>query len=285
MRPVPLDRLDDLVDALLAGGDGLEHRRLPRTVGPRREREHVRQLAGGLRGALAVRLVDHVDVADLEDPGLRGLDAVTHARRHQHERAVRLPGDLDLGLPDADGLQQDHLAPRRRQHAQRLRRGPRQTAEMAARRHRADVDPLVLGVGTHADAVAQERPTGVRRRRIDREHADAHAAGAVGTDERRRGRRLPDARRTGQPDDVGVPDPDERRHHVPQQGRRVLDETDEPGDRAAVPVAGPRDEIGDVGHGRKPTDVAELRCLTERQPTLMMRASPCPPPPQSAAAP
>ena len=48
----------------------------------------VRSSRAGAVGALAVGLVDGVHVADLEDARLRGLDAVAHARREQHERGV-----------------------------------------------------------------------------------------------------------------------------------------------------------------------------------------------------
>ena len=44
------------------------------------QREHVAQLPADLVGAVAVGLVDHEDVADLQDAGLGGLDAVAHAR-------------------------------------------------------------------------------------------------------------------------------------------------------------------------------------------------------------
>ena len=53
---------------------------LPGALGALGQREHRAQLAADLVGAVAVGLVDDVDVADLEDPGLRGLDAVAHAR-------------------------------------------------------------------------------------------------------------------------------------------------------------------------------------------------------------
>ena len=51
-----------------------------------------------LVGALAVGLVDHEHVADLEDAGLRGLDAVAHAGREEHDGGVGQRRDLDLAL-------------------------------------------------------------------------------------------------------------------------------------------------------------------------------------------
>ena len=53
------------------------------------EGDHGAQLAGRGVGAVAVGLVDDVDVADLEDPGLGGLDAVAHARAPAARRWCR----------------------------------------------------------------------------------------------------------------------------------------------------------------------------------------------------
>ena len=77
---VLLERRHHVVDALALAGDRLDDLRLPRALGPLGQREHRAQLAAYLVGAVAVGLVDHVEVADLEDPGLRRLDAVAHAR-------------------------------------------------------------------------------------------------------------------------------------------------------------------------------------------------------------
>ena len=127
--------------------------------------------------------------ADLEDARLGRLDAVAHARREQHQRGVGQRGDLDLGLPDPDGLDQDDVAAGGVEHAQRLRRGPRQPAEVPAGGHRADVDAACRARGpasapgrraarrrrTASDGstastptrlpCARSRPTSARRRR------------------------------------------------------------------------------------------------------------------------
>ena len=81
-------------------------------------------------------------------------------------------GDLDLALPDADGLDQDHVAAGGVEHPQRLRGRPGQPAEVAARGHRPDVDVAVERVVLHPHPVAEQRAAGERRRRVDREHAD-----------------------------------------------------------------------------------------------------------------
>ena len=204
--PVLVERLDHLVDALAARGDGLDDRRPP-APGPRASPrpEHVAQVADGGVGAVAVGLVDHEHVGDLQDAGLRRLDAVAHAGREQHDRGVGQRGDLDLGLADADRLDQHHVAAGGVQHPDRLRRGPGQAAEVAAGGHRADVDAGVGGVVLHPDPVAEQRAAGERRRRVDGQHADPLPALAVARATSADGRgRLADAGRPGQADDVGA---------------------------------------------------------------------------------
>ena len=105
--------------------------------------DHRPQVAAGLVGALAVGLVDDEDVADLQDPGLRGLDAVAHPGRQQDDGGVRQPGDLDLALADADGLDEHHVEARRRParaapagSSRRGRRGARARPSSGCRRPR-----------------------------------------------------------------------------------------------------------------------------------------------------
>ena len=176
--------VDDVVDALPARGDGLDDRRRPRVArrtGPRARPSVIMWRSSRDRGvgAVAVGLVDHEDVADLEDAGLRRLDAVAHAGREQHDRGVGGAGDLDLALPDADGLDEDDVAAGGVEHAERLRRRPGQTAEVPARGHRADEHAGVGRVVLHAHPVAEQGAAGERRRRVDREHADPLTARAV----------------------------------------------------------------------------------------------------------
>ncbi len=170
-----------------AGGDGLDDRRAPVAGAPGlAEAEHVVQLAGGGVRAVAVGLVDDVHVADLQDSGLGRLDAVAHAGGEEDHRRVGLRGDLDLGLADADRLHEDHVAARRVQDADRLRGRPGESAEVAARRHGADVHAGVGGVLGHPDAVAEQRAAGERRGRVDGEDADPLALPPVRGHQRRR---------------------------------------------------------------------------------------------------
>ena len=79
---------------------------------------------------------------------------------------------LDLALPRADRLEEDDVLARRVEDEQRLQRRLGETAEMAARPHRADEDAGVEEVVGEADAVAEQRAVRERARRVDRDDAD-----------------------------------------------------------------------------------------------------------------
>ena len=144
----------------------------------RRGHQHRAQLGRGPLRARLVALVDHDEVGHLEQAGLDRLDLVAHLGRLEDDRRVRRGRDLDLALPGPDGLDEDQVEPGRVEHRGRRRRGRRQPAGVPARRHRADEDVAVVGVGLHPHAVAEQRPTGDRARRIDRD--DAPPSGRAG---------------------------------------------------------------------------------------------------------
>ena len=74
----------------------------------------------------------------------------------EHDR-VGVVDDVDLGLADADRLDEDVLLAGGVHQQHRLERRLRQAAERAAARHRADVDALVEEVLGEPDAVAEQR--------------------------------------------------------------------------------------------------------------------------------
>ena len=80
------------------------------------------------------------------------------------------------------------------EHAQRLRGGPGEPAEVAAAGHRADVDVGVERVVLHPHPVTEQRAAGERRRRVDGEDADPLALLAKRADEGVGGGGLADAR-------------------------------------------------------------------------------------------
>ncbi len=164
--------------------------------------------------------------------------------------------------PDADGLDEHHVAAGGVEHPQRLRRRPGQPAEVAAGGHRADVDRRVERVVLHPHPVAEQRAARERRGRVDREHADPLVGRAQRLHQRVGRGGLADARRAGDADDLGVPGVRrEAGHHLAQQRRGVLDQRDQPRHRPGLAVAGPLDQVRDVGRlpRRRPTGVVVTR--------------------------
>ncbi len=108
--------------------------------------------------------------------------------------------DLDLGLPDADGLDQHDVAAGAVEHPYRLRRGGGQPAQVPTGRHRPDVDAWVGRVVLHPDPVAEDRSAGERAGRVDGQHADPFAGRSQRPYQLVCGGRLADAGRAGQAD-------------------------------------------------------------------------------------
>ena len=107
MRPVGVERGGQGIDALVLVGFGHEHRDLP--LGRRPQLQHRLQLGLHAQRSLAIGFVHHEDVRDLEQSGFHHLHRVS-GLRHQHDddRARELH-DVELGLADPDGFDQDSI--------------------------------------------------------------------------------------------------------------------------------------------------------------------------------
>ena len=128
---VTVGRLHDVVDAPRLGGRGQHHRGRPGELG---QTDAAPQLAGEAIGAGAIGLVDHEQIGDLEQPGLHRLDRVARLRRQNDEDGV---GDLhhtELGLPDADGLDDDAIEADEIEQIDDLGRRRREAPEVTAAR-------------------------------------------------------------------------------------------------------------------------------------------------------
>src|SRR5579859_4941131 len=136
-RPVLVHGGEDVLDPFALRRDRAYDDRAPLARAALAERDHALDVAVRRVGAVPVPLVDHEDVADLEDVGLHRLDRVTHARAQYHDLRIRERGHLDLGLADPDGLDEYHVAAGALQDAYRLGRGGGEAAELATRGHRA----------------------------------------------------------------------------------------------------------------------------------------------------
>jgi hypothetical protein len=117
--------------------------------------QHLLQLRDHARRAVAVGLVHHEDVGDLEQAGLHHLHRVARLGHQDDDDGVGEPHDVELGLPDTDGLHQHDVDAERIQQTHPIARRARQAAVATARGQAPDEHAGIEGVGLHADAVAQ----------------------------------------------------------------------------------------------------------------------------------
>ena len=159
------------LDALAARRLGAQDRHPP-AAGIVGEGEHAAHLAHHRFGHRVIGLVDDDDVGDLHHPRLQRLDRVAGAGHQRQDDRVGVIDDVDLGLADADGLDQDVVLAGRVHHQRHLQGGLREPAERAARGHRADEDAGVEEVVGEADAIAEQGAAGEGAGGVDREHRD-----------------------------------------------------------------------------------------------------------------
>ena len=147
----------DLVDALPDDGDGRERPAASRRLrAAAASREHVRRSRATWSAPSRSALLTTYTSPISRMPALAAWMPSPMPGREQHERGVGQAAISTSRLPDADGLDQDHVAAGGVEDPQRLRRRPGQAAEVAARRHRPDVDALVGVVVLHPDPVAEQ---------------------------------------------------------------------------------------------------------------------------------
>ena len=117
------DRSPQLRHALTGGADSCQDRWAPRLEPEIGQVEHLLEIPASPLGALTVGLVDHEDVGDLHQAGLVGLHGITPAGIDNDDGGIRLAGDLDLDLADADRLDEHPFAADRVEQPDRLRGG------------------------------------------------------------------------------------------------------------------------------------------------------------------
>ena len=115
-------------------------------------------------------LVDGDHVGEFEDALLDPLQLVAGARQHQDEEEIGQVGDRRLRLPDADGLDQDHVEACGLAEQHRLAGLGRDAAQRAGGGGRADEGVRVDREPRHAGLVAENRAAGAGRSGIDRQH-------------------------------------------------------------------------------------------------------------------
>ena len=199
--------------------------------------------AGG--DATEVGLGDDEHVGHLHDPGLQELQHVARAGLDDDRDRVGDVGDLGLGLANADGLDHDHVERGgERPGGGAGRRG--EAAEPVARGGRADEHAAVGRIGLDPRAVAEQGAARAPGGGVDGQHRDRPVPRAPRRHQPREQRRLADAGRAGDADDVRGSLAAERRgrdgreQRVGLRARRrraVLDQVQDRGRDAKIALA------------------------------------------------
>ena len=132
------------------------------------------------------------------------------------DRNIRSANDIHFVLADPHRLDDDDVLPRRIKHERHVARRARQPTEVATCGHAADVDACVSRMCGHANAIAEDRSTGKRARRVHGDDPDrltrSPDLGGQGINERA----FAGSRGAGDADQIGAAGPlidgtDERR--------------------------------------------------------------------------
>ena len=108
--PVRVERSEQFVEAgARQRADDDDARRPGAGAGAPAQRQHLAHLARRLLGQRRVALVDDQDVGDLQDAGLDRLHFVAESGRADDDVRVGDATDVNLGLPDADRLDDDDI--------------------------------------------------------------------------------------------------------------------------------------------------------------------------------
>src|SRR5664279_3441768 len=216
--------------------------------------------------AVTVGLVHDEEVRDLHEARLDGLNVVAHAGRQDDHAALGEPEDLDLVLAHAHRLDEDLVVPGGVEHVHGVGRRARETAEMAARRHRPDEHAGIRVKVLHADSVAENRAARERRRRVHGDDADLSPEDARLARERGGQRGLARSRRAGQARHTGA-----ARSRKNERKKRA---------KARIVSFGPCDRARDGGHAAREDAFGEildrpgdrhLRSVVDREATSALR--------------
>ena len=136
----------EFVEALVAKRRHLHDGHLPHFLALRHGLEiaHVLQLGDGAIRSRRIGLVDHDDVRRFHDSGLHRLQFVAITGHQRQDYRIGDLGYLNLALPDADGLDQNHVLAHRVHDVHCVVSHSAQSADGATGGHRADEH---LGVG------------------------------------------------------------------------------------------------------------------------------------------
>ena len=122
---------------------------------PHAKPEHQLHFVTHAIGARPVRLVDDEEIRRLHQSGLERLNRVAGLRNDDEHAGVRGTRDIELALAHAHRLDEQPVEAERVQHVAHIARRRGESAERAARGHRADENAVVERNGLHANAIAE----------------------------------------------------------------------------------------------------------------------------------
>ena len=147
----------------MRGRDGAEYGRIP-----------VSQVSqGGIRAG-KISFVDDDDVSHFQQPGFHRLHLVAETRRHDCHDGVGDINHVHFVLTDSNGLDKNHIVPRRLQYHRSVARRLSEPSMMSASGHAPDIDLAIERMLLHPDAVAEQGAACDGAADIDRQDPDLH---------------------------------------------------------------------------------------------------------------
>src|SRR5882762_9202408 len=204
--------------------------------------QHYLDLLAQFIRARPIALVDHVELGNLHDARLQRLDAVSRFGHEYQHRGLGRCGDVELGLADADRLDEDAVESERLEHIRDLFGGRGEPALRSPRGHRANEHAWIETHRLHADPVAEQRATGEGAGGIDGDDGHLETLLAIGADQLLGEGALARARWPGDADPMGVSLANllmEGSQHALEPFALVLDQTDRTSERRGVAARQP----------------------------------------------
>ncbi len=235
-----------------AGGDRAEHGKVVEVGAPLAAlAAHLTaHLAEGVLCPPALELVDRHRVGQAQHVDLLELRSGAVLGGHHVQGDVGVVGHRGVALADPGRLDHDEVGAAGLAGVDQQVGAGRQLGRRRPRGHRPD-DHAVAIDGVHADAVAEERPTGASTRRIDGEHGDAELVLLVEAEPEHQ---LVGERGLARSPGPGDPEDGDRAggRHGPHLGHQVLGQRAEldGGEHAGQAAGGPGREVVEVGGGR-----------------------------------
>ena len=174
--PVVEHRLPGLVEARVRLGGRGEHRWHPRVTVGAEDAQGTAVLGSSLCGEgplVAIGLIDHEDVGELDDAAFDALEFVAGTTDQQQQERVDQFGNRDFGLTDADGLDEHDVVAGCFAELHDLASAARHSTQRRASGGGADERGFMVGEAVHAGLVAEDTAAGPLAGWVDGEDRDS----------------------------------------------------------------------------------------------------------------